>query len=467
MAIVTSYVAGEAYGLLGPQLAATLISEHTRRECIVVAVTRDDDKASLAKALAGYFGNERPVVGFSGLSGREELFEFARELTRAEWFTLLAGPQADVDFRGEVDCHNFPHRFQGLSRHFNCALHGPAEQSFPLLDAADVRPKADVAGLLRLGAGGAVLQNSGSSWNEAYLAGVRWDNLYRLKQSELAPHRIGSGQVLQQIGCPHAAVSRRVAIDYPARLHKPGAARVGVRLSGCSFCDVAVDKGFQGRLGIETVIRQIRSLPTGTDGRKLPFELINESPLPGLAQLLTEAAANRLELSRINLIMRADWLLKGADDLRKALRLARECHVRIVLASVGFESFDDTILRNLNKGLDVATIVKAVSLMRCLKEEFPDVWGYSRAEGANHGFIHPTPWDSAETAANIQSVISRYDLAPDILPDHSTPLIIHHASGLADWIRAIEMEEGCRFPRCGTIVGWWEMEPLQGGKMLL
>ena len=54
MAIITSYVPDAAYGLLGPQMAATIIQDHTRDSCIVIAVTRDDDKASLKKALSDH-----------------------------------------------------------------------------------------------------------------------------------------------------------------------------------------------------------------------------------------------------------------------------------------------------------------------------------------------------------------------------------------------------------------------------
>jgi hypothetical protein len=49
-----------------------------------------------------------------------------------------------------------------------------------------------------------------------------------------------------------------------------------------------------------------------------------------------------------------------------------------------------------------------------------------------------------------------YQLALDILPSHSTPLIIHHASGLADWIRQIELIEDLEFKRHGTTIAWWQ-----------
>ena len=132
MAILTSYFEGESYGLLGPQMAATIIQENTSFDCIVVAVTHSDDKALLKKALYGYFGKEKPVIGFSTLSGREDLFALAKELKEEGAVTILAGPQSDVDFLGETGWRNFPHRFQGLSEHFSLALHGPAEQAVRL-----------------------------------------------------------------------------------------------------------------------------------------------------------------------------------------------------------------------------------------------------------------------------------------------------------------------------------------------
>ena len=80
MAIITSYFKDEGYGLLGPQMAATIIQDHTPYECIVIAVTREYDKVSLKNALADYFGDARPLIGFSALSGREDLFSLAKEL---------------------------------------------------------------------------------------------------------------------------------------------------------------------------------------------------------------------------------------------------------------------------------------------------------------------------------------------------------------------------------------------------
>jgi len=457
MVIISSYFAGEKYGLLGPQMAATVIQENTSFDCVVIALSREDDKAVLKKAMKEHFGNEKPVIGFSTLSGRQDLFELAKDLKEEGAITILAGPQADVDYRGEKDWQDHPHRFRGLAENFSFSMHGPAEQAVDLLKNLNGDKWRETPGLIYIGKDGRLNQNPKKAWNERFLGKVRWNNLYRVGEAGLSPIHIDTGQVLQHIGCPYAARRRRVAVDYPASLDKEREKKVVLSLKGCSFCDVAVDKGFVGALSMETVLAQIDCLPEAQDGKKKPFELINENPLPGLRRLLLEVIERGIRLTQINLILRADWFLKGARYLREALRLASDMGIRIVVTSMGFESFADRILKNLNKGLSVETNMKAIELMRRIKEEFPRQWGYSRMEGAIHGFIHPTPWDTQETSETIQKVIARYDLAPDILPEHSIPLIIHHASGLGDWIREIEMKEKARFKRDVTIIGWWQL----------
>lgn len=457
MAIITSYFAGETYGLLGPQMASTIIKKHTPYECIVIAVAKEDDKDLIKRAINDYFRVERPILGFSYLSGREDLFSFAKELTGEGVLTILAGPQADVDYSGERGWREHPHRFPGLSEHFTIAVHGPAEQAICLLQNLDNQIWRDTPGLLYRGRGERLIQNPQKGWNEKFLRSVQWDNLYTLGTEGLVPLRIQTGEILQQIGCPYAARQRWAEIDYPTFLAGRHGETVSVLLKGCSFCDVAVDKGFFGELAIETVMSQMNSLPELEDGRKIPFELINENPLPGLPRLMIEAKARGIRPSQINLIMRADWFLRGLRRLREALVLARSMGIRILLASVGFESFDDRILRNLNKGARVEDNLKAIRSMRQLKKEFPQNWAYSRDDGAIHGFIHPTPWDTDETSTAIHNNMTEWDLPSDILPAKSIPLIVHHASGLGDWIRKVETGEGVQFKRSGSIIGWWQI----------
>jgi hypothetical protein len=447
MIILASYVEGETYGLLGPQLAASIIQEGSIYDCVVVTVTREDDKSPLKKALQDYFGNRRPVMGFSYLAGRSDLFSLAREFREEGAFTILAGPQADVDFVGEKGRQDHPHYFQGLSSCFSMAVHGPAEQLLPFLNHPINHGTMLNPGLL----------DTSSGWNEPFLTKIRWDNLYGLSSGMLTPLSVTTAQVLQQIGCPHASQTRAIEIDYPVAFKKNEKDKVRLLLKGCSFCDVAVDKGFHGALHLDTVLEQIRRLPERDDGRRIPFELINENAIPGLPALLAGVRANGIRLSQINLTLRADWFVLGEKILRDSLALAAALDVRILLGSVGFESFDDRILSNLHKGLDAETNLRAVKLMRELKSEFPSQWAYSRQEGAIHGFIHPTPWDTSETESNNRRIISLYGLLGDILPDRSVPLIIHHASALGDWAREIEKRENIQFKREGSTIGWWQV----------
>ena len=456
MAIITSYFKGETYGLLGPQMAATIIEDRGACECIVIAVTREDDKATLKTVLADYFAAQRPIIGFSALSGREDLFCLAGELRTEGAITILAGPQANVDLSGERGWRDHSHRFKGFWECFDYGLQGPAEQVVPLLSRPDKNDGSPIPGLLYLDTQGIVRQNPPKDWDHNYLGKVRWDNIYRLTKDGIAPLNIRTGQVLQHIGCPHASRITEPQIDYPASMRQGPGQKIKLGLKGCSFCDVAVDKGFYGKLDTETVIAQIQCLPQAADGRKIPFELINENPLPVLCDLLKEVQSRNIGISQINLTLRADGLISGLQHLRAALHVAGNLGLYVLLSSIGFESFDDRILRNLNKGLTVATNLQAIRLIRQLKEEFPHQFGYSSREGAIHGFIHPTAWDTRETAAETQKNIYLYGLQNDILPPHSTPLVIHHASGLADWIREIERREGLWFKRYGTVIGWWD-----------
>jgi hypothetical protein len=458
MAIITSYFENESYGVLGPQMAATVISECTDYDCVVIAVTRVDDKSLIKKALTDYFKEETPIIGFSTLSGREDLFSFAKELKSEGALTLLAGPQADVDYMGEIKWPEHPHRFRGVSEHFTFAVHGPAEQAIVLLKGLDSGEWKETPGLLYKSEDGEIIQNPKAPWNEAHLRRVRWDNIFTIGQEGLMPLGISIAQVLQQVGCPYAAKKRKIEVGYPSGFRGKEREIIEVFGKGCSFCDVAVDKGFYGELSIETVMSQISCLPEDNDGRMVPFELINENPLPGLPRLLSEVQKRDIRLSQIHLILRSDWFLKGEERLLEALRIAEDMGVYILVSSMGFEAFDDKLLRNFNKGLNVETNLRAVRLMRRLKEQFSEQWGYSKVEGAIHGFIHPTPWDTTKTIANTQRNIAIYGLDGDILPPHSTPLIIHHASALGDWIREIEKREGVHFKREGSVIGWWDEE---------
>jgi hypothetical protein len=458
MVILANYAdTGDSYGLLGSQVAATIISDNTEYDCIVIAVGHEYDGHQIKKVIKQKCGHNRPVVGFGNLGGRPDLWILAGELKEEGAVTILGGPQADIDYIGEVDWEKHPNRFQGVGDNFTYALKGPAEQLIPLLNSGFKIEPEKVQGLV-FTIDGHRYANKQENWNSEYLSKVNWNNIYRIGVSGLEPLSITTAQVVQQIGCPYAAAKKTVSIDYPKDLNGSPFLKEGeitIELEGCSFCDVARDKGFCGNLTVDTVLSQIENLPEDIDGRKIPFELINESPFQSLPRLLLEIKNNGIIITRISLVTRADWLVSSEEKLREALQIAGEMKVQILLSSVGFESFSDTILKNLNKGYTVDTNLVAIKIMRQLKEEYPDTWYYTRDEGAGHGFIYPTPWDTIETRREIDAVIFAYGLNRDILPQQSTPLIIHHASALGDWIREIESREGIELNRAGSMIEWW------------
>jgi hypothetical protein len=458
MVILANYTGTEeGYGLLGPQMAATIIQNNTGYECVVVVVGHDSDKDLIKKNVIQLAGSERPIIGFSSLGGRPELWELAKELKAEGAITILGGPQADVDYMGETGREQHPHRFPGVKDSFSLALQGPAEQLIPFINSQGKEVPEKISGAL-FTQNGRCRINERDNWNGDLLRKVNWGNLYRLGSSGLEPVAVTSAQVVQQIGCPYAARAVRVGIDYPTNLkdtpfNKKG--QISLSLRGCSFCDVARDKGFGGMLSLDNVLAQIINLPEDAEGSKIPFELINEVSLTTLPELLSAIKQQGIEISQIELVSRADWLVMGEDQLRAALKLAKDMKAHVFMSAVGFESFASSILRNLNKGYMVDTNLSAIKLMRQLKEESPDNWFYATGDGASHGFIHPTPWDSTETVREMSSIIFAYGLNRDILPRHSIPLIIHHACGLADWIRELEMTEGVTLKRRASIIEWW------------
>lgn len=257
--ILVNYPEEGDHGLLGPQMAATIITNYTEYESLVIGIGHDFNPELLKSQLLKLLPSDKPIVGFSYLGGRSDLWRLARQLRQEGITTILAGPQSNVDFLGEVGWETHPHRFAGL-----------------------------------------------------------------------------------RIGCPYAVKKKLLEIDYPTDLNDkpfPKKGKIPLTLQGCSFCDVARDKGFGLALSTSTVLRQIARLPEDEEGRKIPFELVNENSVASLAPLLSAIKESQIRISRIDLVTRADWLLKAEPRLREALKLAKFLKVQILLAAVGFESF--------------------------------------------------------------------------------------------------------------------------------
>jgi hypothetical protein len=439
--IIFTHHTGEPHGILGAQIAATFFQRRLSIPSIVVGIERSFSKEELLHFIDEYYAGREKVAAFSHLCGRKDLFGLARELKEEGFITILGGPQARQDYDGEPGTESHPHRFRGLKSMIDIAFQGPS----------------DGFRLEHLGMRGVFLEHP---WSRNIFLEVDWSNIYTFSDT-LNGLNVRLGQVLNAIGCAYTGKLQTVTLPPPISLQGRGIPELQVQSKGCIFCDVSRDKGYHGSVEPDRVMAQIVGLPE-VDERKIPFELIDEYPISSLGNLLEDTETHEIKLSQINLVCRVDDINAHASDLVEILSLARRQDVKIMFSSIGFESFSDRLLQYFCKGITVEDIVRCVDTLRLLKDRFGDHILYRRDEGANHGFIRPTPWDDGETMMEMDRNIFLHRLFEDILPEHSTPLIIHHASYLGDWIRYIESTTGITFGREGTWIEWWN--PLLEGR---
>jgi len=432
--IIFTHHTGEPHGLLGAQVAATFLQRKLSIPSIVVGIERNFSKKRLLHFINEYYAGTKKIAAFSHLCGRSDIIGVAQELKQEGFITILGGPQARQDYHGEPDTDSHPHRFRGLKSMIDMAFQGPVD-----------RLRSE-----HLGMRDTLLEYP---WTKNIFLEVDWSNIYTFSDT-LKKIDVRMGQVLNAIGCPYASQLQKVILPPPINLRERGIPGLEVRSEGCIFCDVSRDKGYHGSVEPHRLITQVVGLPEA-DGRKIPFELIDEYPIRSFGKLLQDTERYKIKLSQINLVCRVDDINAHASDLTEILSLARRQDIKIMFASIGFESFSDRLLQYFCKGITVADIVKCVETLRRLKDSFGSHFLYRREEGANHGFIRPTPWDDSETLQEMDRNIFLHRFFEDILPEHSTPLIIHHASYLGDWIRQIESTTGITFSRGGTWIEWW------------
>jgi len=432
--IIFTHHTGEPHGILGAQVAATFFQRKLSIPSIVVGIEREFSKERLFRFIDEYYAGAEKVIAFSHLCGRKDLIGLTHELKQEGFITILAGPQTIQDYDGEPDIDSHPHRFKGLKPMIDIAFQGPVDGF-----------KSE-----HLGMRDVVLNHP---WTQNIFLEVDWSSIYTFSDT-LKKLDVQLGQVLNAVGCPYASKAQAVTLPPPISLRERGIQNIEVQSAGCIFCDVSRDKGFHGSVDRDIVIAQIAGLPE-VNGRKIPFELIDEYPIRSVGKLLDETERHGIKLSQINLVCRVDDINAHAADLAEILLLARKQDVKIMFASIGFESFCDRLLQYFCKGITLADIVTCVETLRRLKDRFGSHFLYRRDEGANHGFIRPTPWDDSETIMEMDRNIFLYRFFEDILPERSTPLIIHHASYLGDWIRQIESKTGITFGRDGTWIEWW------------
>lgn len=430
---IIAHHTGLAYGLLGPQIVATYISEVLGIKTKVLGVKRGFDKGELLNLIEREYSAKERVILFSYHCGREDILELAKELKMRGFRLVKGGPQTESDFKGEPRSSSFPQRIAGFGEIFDLFFCGPVENL--------------TREILLFEKGLKVFP-----WRDSLYTLCDWDNLFYFGR---ALHKIHpeETQVLRSIGCPYSASKRKIKLDPPEFLREVGTYEVEAH--GCSFCDVAWDKGFCGRLSDEDVLSQIERLPE-RNGKKVRFELIDEYPIEFLPRLIESVAERGLKLSQIDLVLRVDNILKDRSKLEEAIRALKRRKERLLLSSIGFESYSEKILRNLNKGITVSHNIEAIKILRDLKARYPETFLYRRDEGSSHGFIHPTPWDDNTTQAEILSVIGAYGIFFDVLPKASTPLLIHHGSPLGEWIRRIEEDHGISFRRGLNDIKWWD-----------
>jgi hypothetical protein len=432
--IIFTHHTGEPHGLLGPQVAATFFQRKLSIPTIVVGIQRDFSQDQLLHFIDEYYSGSNKLVAFSHLCGREDLIKLVQELKQEGFATILGGPQSRQDYIGEPDTDSYPHRFSGLKSIVDIAVQGP-------VDGLRSEHLEMWHRLLEY------------PWTNNIFLEVDWSNIYTFSDT-LKKLEVRLGQVLNAIGCPYTSNSQVVTLPPPVNLRERGVPELKVRSEGCIFCDVSRDKGYHGAVDRNRLMTQLTGLPE-VDGRKIPFELIDEYPIRSLAKLLEDTERYEVKISQINLVCRVDDINVHTSELSEILTFAKRQDIKILFASIGFESFSDRLLQYFCKGITMTDIVKCVDTLRRLKDSFGDYFLYRRDEGANHGFIRPTPWDDSETLQEMDRNIFLHRFFEDILPEHSTPLIIHHASYLGDWIRQIESKADITFSRDGTWIEWW------------
>ncbi|MCX8021181.1 MAG: hypothetical protein N2745_00200 [Syntrophorhabdaceae bacterium] len=433
--IILTHHTGELHGILGAQSAATFFTRKYGIDTIVVGVTRAFSKKNLLRFIEEHYSGKDRVIGFSHLCGRKDLIELIADIKAMGYTTILGGPQALVDYLGEKDHDRDGMRFKGLNSIIDIAIQGPVQKLY--FDGLNQKK-----GVISL------------KWERDIEIDVDWSNMF-LFQDDLKNLLVRKAQVLNSIGCLYASKEAYVEPPIPWKVEGITEA-IRVSCYGCVFCDVAKDKGYKGNIKRVNVVSQIMSLPE-EEGRKIPFELIDEYPIISLPKIVEDTEKEGIKLSRIDLVCRVDDIIRHKEALHEILKKFKDTGITLCFSSIGFESFNDRILRYLNKGITVHDIITCVQILRALKDKFGETLRYRTDEGANHGFIHPTPWDDDDTEWENKTNIAMHRLFDDILPYHSVPLIIHHSSFLGDWIRMIESRSKIKFKRDGTWIEWWNI----------
>ena len=202
-------------------------------------------------------------------------------------------------------------------------------------------------------------------------------------------HRIGgpdtepwlSRGLLADLGCPYR--SRACASPLVQGLTLP----VDVPSGGCAFCERPPAGRLPTSLRVQLLVEQARHL-----ARERPevtrLQVVDELFVAYVDRFATALLAADVPPRDLLVAARPDWLLTHFDRVERAAALLHGRH-RLVLFSVGVESFSDPELTRFGKGFDAKTNLAMLERLDQALARQPAL-----AVEPSFGFILFTPWTS-------------------------------------------------------------------------
>lgn len=181
------------------------------------------------------------------------------------------------------------------------------------------------------------------------------------------------------------------------------------RSGGCSFCIFryqSYETGAPGDVAAEA-LRQARYLVRRFGVRTIALQ--SENPFPFLLPWLEGVAAELRGIEEIHIRSTVQALLRHEETLRKSVVTARAAGIRLALVGIGFESFVQESLDLLNKGVTVEDNVRALGILRAVKQEA----GEACETMHGHGMIFFTPLTTLEDVRTNLAMTRRH--APEML----------------------------------------------------
>lgn len=408
------------------QLAATIVSKYSDHRSNVIEVDFDDKVTadSLVTRIRDDLGFNDPIFAFSLLnsSSAADFLFLSRQLKQRGYKTFVAGAEIDYVYLPEVRHREYEHRFQGNTTEFDFLFEGPAEHIIPVLD--DIQARKEYAG--RPGVttvrDSEVVRGNRPQYCIDKLVEVDWENLLILSDG-INKREIQSGVVLAQRGCPYGSRSKLLAIDPPIGIDLPF---YEIQTKGCSFCHY----GGPLTIPLKHVLSQIRNIPLANGKRT--FYLSHQYPFPILPELIEQAE----DVGTIYLMSLPGFIRNHTDRVRSTIMRAQEKGITLNMSCIGFESFTQNVLRNLNKDTSVEQNMKEIEIMLDLEDNFPN---FNITPGC-HGLIAPTPWHTSDDLAREFALLIEKDWMKRIYGGaiFMRQLRITHTGDLSNWIRYVE-----------------------------